>query len=375
MGWHPPVPAAVVDEDNTEWEVVRSWPGDSAEEYVLELAAPGRAGVRAGHLRAGQLELLQDGRDRRLPALKLVSPLGVVVVHRAHKRAVVRAGEHYLKIFRIRQADEAAGRHARMNELLGAEDFLTPEIVSYSQGCLTLKALPGRSLFELGNDPAVSDAEFEMAWQQWSRAWVRQHSLARTSAQRPALEALPSQPAAVELENLRRIVNPWLVHTRDVAASQAQRTAVLVAAGQAAEKLLLTDPDPLAWSHGDLHDKQIFTAGPGTPLGLLDFDQAGRAEAAADLANLAVHLQLRLRQHRLTAERYQTALHHVAATAEELRVTPVRFDAYASTTRLRLGCLYSFRPQWAALAEEFLVPDGEQPLAAGIPAARVGHTY
>ena len=169
-----------------------------------------------------------------------------------------------------------------------------------------------------------------------------------------ALEALPPRTAAVELENLRRIVNLWLVHARDVPAAQAQRTAVRVAAGQTAEKLLRTEPDPLVWSHGDLHDKQIFTADPGAPLGLLDFDEAGRAEAAVDLANLAVHLQLRLCQHRLTAERYQTALRHVIATAEELQVTPARFDAYASATRLRLGCLYSFRPQWAALAEDFL---------------------
>jgi hypothetical protein len=28
-----------------------------------------------------------------------------------------------------------------------------------------------------------------------------------------------------------------------------------------------------------------------------------------------------------------------------------------------MGCLHSFRPQWAALAEEFLIPDGEQALA------------
>ena len=41
MGWHPPVPAAILDADNTEWQVIRSWPDDSAEDYVLELAAPG----------------------------------------------------------------------------------------------------------------------------------------------------------------------------------------------------------------------------------------------------------------------------------------------------------------------------------------------
>jgi len=364
MGWHPPVPAAILDADNTEWQVIRSWPDNSAEEYVLELWAPGRAGVRAAHLRAGQLEFLRDGRDRRLPALKHASPLGEVVVHRAHKRAVVRAGEHYLKIFRVRQSDEAVGRHARMNELLGAEDFLTPEIVSCTPGCLTIMTLPGRSLFELGNDPAVSDELFEKAWQKWSRAWVRQHSLARTPAHRPSLEALPPRTAAVELESLQRTVNLWLVHAKDIPAAQPERAAVRVAAGRTAQKLLRTDPDPLVWSHGDLHDKQIFTADPGAPLGLLDFDEAGRAEAAADLANLAVHLELRLRQHRLTAERYQTALRHVIATAEELRVSPARFDAYAAATRLRLGCLYSFRPQWAGLAEDFLNLDNQRTRAA-----------
>ena len=66
---------------------------------------------------------------------------------------------------------------------------------------------------------------------------------------------------------------------------------------------------------------------------------------------------------------------HVIATAEELHVTPARFDAYAAATRLRLGCLYSFRPQWADLAEDFLIPDGEQALAAGVPAAKVEPTY
>ena len=84
-------------------------------------------------------------------------------------------------------------------------------------------ALPGRSLFELGNDPSVSDALFEKAWQKWSRAWVRQHSLARTPAHRPTLEALPPEPAAVELENLRRIVNRWLVHAKDIPAAQPER--------------------------------------------------------------------------------------------------------------------------------------------------------
>ena len=52
MGWHPPVPAAVLDADNTEWQVIRSWPDDSAEDYVLELAAP--AGQGSGQPTSGR---------------------------------------------------------------------------------------------------------------------------------------------------------------------------------------------------------------------------------------------------------------------------------------------------------------------------------
>ncbi|MET3920855.1 phosphotransferase [Arthrobacter sp. UYEF20] len=312
------------------------------------------------------MELLPDGGDRRLPALAHVAPLGEVVVHRAHKRAVVRAGDRYFKIFRPRQSDEAAGRHAMMNALLGAGDFLTPDVVSYTTGCLILTGLPGRSLFVLGNDPAASDTAFEVAWQKWSRGWVRQQSLAGAPAYRRTLEALPPRTAAVELENLQRIVDLWLLHAKDVPAAQAQCTAVRAAAGQIGQQLLGSEPDPLAWSHGDLHDKQIFTGESEAPLGLLDFDEAGRAEAAADLANLAAHLQLRLFQRRLTAQRYQTARRQVLEAAGELRVTPARFDAYANATRLRLGCLYSFRPQWATVAEEFLSHPAEyaEPLSA-----------
>jgi hypothetical protein len=354
MSWHPPVPLSVPDADGTHWLVRRAWPEPSAGDYILELAAPGRPGVRAAHLRAGALELLPDGGDRLLPALAQVGPLGEVVVHRAHKRAVVKAGDRFYKIFRPRQSDEAAARHSRTNAFLAAGNFLSPDVVSYTQGCLLITALPGRSLFELGSDPAASDAEFEGIWQGWSRAWVRQQSLAVTDAYRSSLAALAPRPAAIELGNLQRMVDRWLLHARDVPEARRQRDAVAAAAGEISRQLLRTGPDPLVWSHGDLHDKQIFATAPDAPLGLLDFDGAGLAEAAVDLANLAVHVHLRQRQGRLTVGRYRTARRHIIAAAEELQVTPARFDAYANATCLRLACLYSFRPQWTALAEDLL---------------------
>lgn len=353
MSWHPPVPAEIRDLKDKRWRVIRSWPQVTAGDYVMEVFRPERTGVRAARFQSGQFHVLPAGRDRSLPELVQVSPLGEVIVHRAQKRAVVRSGDQYFKVFRQNYAPEAATRHTLMARILAAE-FLTPEVLSYTPGCLTLSALTGRSLFELGQDPAVNQAAFERAWRQWSQGWVRQQELARSPALRPIAEKLPPRPAAIELENLQRLVDLWLVHAGDIPEAGEQRQAVREAARQVADQLLLSEPDPLVWSHGDLHDKQIFVQAPGAPLGLLDFDEAGRAEAAADLANLALHLQLRLGQRRLTAERYQFARGQVIAAAEGLGVTPARFEAYARATRLRLGCLYSFRPQWTALAGTFL---------------------
>jgi hypothetical protein len=353
MSWHPPVPAEIRDSKGHQWRVIRSWPQATAGDYVMEVFTPERPGVRAARLQSGQSHVLPAGRDRSLPDLLQLAPLGEVIVHRARRRAVVRSGDRYFKVFRLNYAPEAAARHTRMSRILDAE-FLTPEVISCTPGCLTLSGLAGRSLFELGQDPGINQSAFERAWRQWSQGWVRRQDLARSPAVRPTVQELPPRPAAIELENLQRLVDLWLVHAGDIPEAEAQRRAVRAAAREVADQLLMPEPDPLVWSHGDLHDKQILVQAPGAPLGLLDFDEAGRAEAAADLANLALHLQLRLRQGRLTAERYQFARGQVIAAAEGLRVTPARFDAYAKATRLRLGCLYSFRPQWTALAEGLL---------------------
>lgn len=359
MSWRPPVPAVVTNSKGTPWHVIRSWPQASAGDYVMEVFSPERTGVRAARLEAGKLRVFPAGKDYSLPDLVKLAPLGVVIVHRSRRRAVVRSGDRYFKVFRRNYAAEPASRHTRMSQILGPEDFLTPEIVSCTSGCITLSALAGRSLFELGQDPGVSESVFEGAWRQWAQSWVRQQALARSPALRPAVEALPPRPAAIELENLQRLTDLWLVHAGDIPEAAAQRQAVLAAAREVTDQLLLAEPDPLVWSHGDLHDKQVLVQDPRAPLGLLDFDEAGRAEAAADLANLAMHLQLRLGQKRLTPERYQFARSQVIAAAEELRVSPARFDAYAKATRLRLGCLYSFRPRWAALAADVLIPAAE----------------
>lgn len=375
MGWHPPVPAEVQDPQGTRWTVVRAWPDSTAGDYVLELRTEARPGVRAARFRSGRLEPIRPDGDRHLPALTEAARRGEVVVHRAHKRAVVRGTEGYLKVFRPGRAADAAARHAHMGSILAAGEFRAPGILARIPDGFVLAPLAGRSFFELGQDPALSHPGFERIWRHWSRGWVRQHLRAaapgaRTGAHLGAhteayveaqVAALPGRPAAAQVESMQRMVDRWLQHARDVPAARDQREAVQAAARDITRRLLGGSADPLVWSHGDLHDKQIFADVSGGPLGLLDFDEAGRAEAAVDLANLAVHLDLRLRQQRLTVPRYRAARGLVFAAARELAVTPDRFDAYADATRLRLTCLYAFRPQWAALAEDFLtVPDATE---------------
>lgn len=359
MSWHPPVPAVIGDAgDATRWTVARAWPDKTAGEYILEVRAAGQPGVRAALLRSGRFELIAPSGDRQLPALAEVAPLGEVVVHRAHRRAVVRAGDRYIKVFRSDHAAEASARHVRMSTILDPENFRVPELLAFIPDGFAIAALAGRSLFELGMDPDVSDPAVEAAWRNWSDAWVRQHARAVARGPGTAMEALPPRPAAVQVAILQRMVDRWLLHAREIPAARVQRETVQAAALDVSRRLLDAAPDPLVFSHGDLHDKQIFAGAAGGPVGLLDFDEAGRAEAAADIANLAVHLELRRRQGRLTAQRYRAAHGHVIAAARELHVAPTRFAAYADATRLRLACLYAFRPQWAFLAEDLLTVPG-----------------
>ena len=325
MNWQPPVPTAGRDGSGRQVRVVRAWPDKSAGDYILEMSTAGRSGVRAGLFRHGTLQTLDPGSDPRLPALATASVRGDVVVHRAGKRAVVRQDGHYIKVFRPNHTADAASRHLALSRYLSRGGFTTPDLVAGAGGALTFTAVPGRSLFAAGQDQGLTDQQFERLWEHWSRAWVAQYS----GWDPAASTGLPRRPAAVELENLRRIADLWLLHSADVAAAAHQREALARRLDQVADALLAGEPDPAVWSHGDLHDKQILAAAAGAPLGLIDFDEASEAEAALDLANLAVHLELRLHQGRLTRQRFESARRQVEAAAVGLQVSPVRFHACA----------------------------------------------
>ena len=84
----------------------------------------------------------------------------------------------------------------------------------------------------------------------------------------------------------------------------------------------------LGLSHRDLHDKQLmYSADSDTP-GLLDFDTAALAEPAWDVANLAVHLELRRDQRVLDDAAVRVAESAIGDVVRELDVPEDRLWVY-----------------------------------------------
>jgi aminoglycoside/choline kinase family phosphotransferase len=335
MSWHPPVPPSAVDSSGQTWKIHRVWPDSTVGDYILEVVAPGQAGVRGGVLRGGAFELL-PADDPGLPSLRAEARRGELVSYRPHMRAVVRTDAGYIKVFPPRGAIVPAERCAQTELLLAPGTFTTPRVLRNSPDVIVFSAVPGLPLGDLGDDTAgLSDEEFDRLWERWQHAWTAQVG---SSAGHAALAALPVHSPEVEVADLRRWVNRWLRHYNDVPEAASQRATLSARADYVIRNLLRTAPDPLVWAHGDLHDKQILAAGGPSPLGLLDFDDTAQAEAAVDLANLDVHLELSARIPCISPDRYLAAHTRILAAAEELHVSPDRFHAYSDGAWLRLAC-------------------------------------
>jgi Ser/Thr protein kinase RdoA (MazF antagonist) len=99
--------------------------------------------------------------------------------------------------------------------------------------------------------------------------------------------------------------------------------------------------------HRDLHEKQVMIDGDHATF--IDLDTLAVGEAALDIANFLVHLDLRValglpvERARATATAFLDAYHPSRAVVE-------RIAAHAAVTRIRLACVYAFRPLQAALA-------------------------
>ena len=354
-----PVPALVRTDSETV-VVDRAWP-------TVRVMSTGARAIRfegrdeCGRLRAGQVvvaggppsatssaTLSPHGVDRRLPGLTGAVRDGELIVHRLGRRAVVRQADRYVKVLRPGPAAEAVHARSRVGAQIAATaGFASPSVLAAdADGRLELSVVGGIGLHEAGQSMDLS--QWRVAWDAWATAWP-----GIDSAHQVAEESLPVHTADDELGGLRA----WLGHIRAFSALPTLQRRLTRRCAELAEDLAETTSDPLVVSHRDLHDKQLLW--DGATIGMLDLDTIARAEAACDLANLAVHAELRSLQGLWSVHHRDVVLDRVTKVAHTMEVSPRRLAAYAEATRLRITMLYAFRPSWAPLMGDWL---HQQPL-------------
>ncbi|WP_022917780.1 phosphotransferase family protein [Ruania albidiflava] len=299
-----------------------------------------RAAPAAGvQLLPGGTLLQPGGADRKLPGLPgLAAAEGAnLVAHRPEQRAVVRlspaqAPTTYVKLVRPRRlARTVTGAR------LTVAGVATPAVQAVDEraGRVTFAELRGRTLYDLLGDPTSTDADLTTVSSAVGGAIRHLHT---STVAAP----LPSHDAAAEVDVARRWIH--LATEHQVLGQRAAELHRLL--DQAAERLAAARP-ATALLHRDLHDKQLLL--DGTDVGLLDFDLAAFGDPALDVANLLTHLQLRSHQGRCSNDRARTC---ATAVLQGYGHVPGdwqrRLEAYRTTARVRLVCVYAFRPAHSA---------------------------
>ncbi|WP_154402207.1 hypothetical protein [Ornithinimicrobium cavernae] len=346
-----PVPETVAQGEDVV-TVERAWPrGDKDGAQILLVEGRDQGGrLRAGRLhlhpapgagwRVTRTELTPPAEDPRLPDLADAARGATLVVHRFGRRAVVRRADDYIKVVRPGEGPTiaAAARHGR--EVARLAGFGAPTVGEVGQGQVSFGILPGRSLHELGG--TLTRTDWASWWDLWARRWIllAHHEATGPSRHRPAVHT-----AQDEVTVLQR----WVDRALRLGALPADLHGHVGRRVEAACRALVSGAaQNLVLSHRDLHDKQILAHGDA--LGLLDFDTVALAEPALDLANLWVHAGLRADQGLWSRGHSELAGDRIREVAAFLEVDESRFEAYAEATRLRLACLYAFRPRHRALA-------------------------
>lgn len=340
--------------DGVAWPLRRAWPR-SSEVCPLELERPDGGTVvgqwfaseddarrelgRTPGARAGddpRLVLQPDGADRKLPGLAaLVGDGAELLAHRPGRRAVVRLNSgRYVKVIRPGRAGPMVARHRALAEIVhGVADV--PEVLAVGDDRVELAAVAGVPPLSLAAGGPVI----------WREAWHQVSAvLVRMAGADP--DGLAVHDAAAEVE----VTRSWVARAAAAGRLPVREVDDLLAS------LLDGVPTRLRVAHRDLHDGQLLVA--DGRLGLLDPDTLAAAEPALDLANLLVHLQLRVEQGLLAAEPAREASAILRDAADRLPPgTTDRLVAYARAARLRLAAVYSLRPRWHDLAQRWFEAD------------------
>ncbi|MFC0674732.1 aminoglycoside phosphotransferase family protein [Brachybacterium hainanense] len=328
---HPFLPPGFAPLREEGWTLPRAWPR-SADHLLLDLRDPAGSAVAGqwfsdperaraiaeatpGAERAGRIVLQRAGADRRLRPLAelLAAPGRRLVAHRPERRAVVQAGDRFLKLVRPGRLEEVRSQALLAAQLgVGAPEVLDADPAT---GSLTTRAVPGTPL------TSVLSSSAALAGCRTAGAMI-----ARLQQQGPRV--LPGTLAEHDGADELAVVRRW--------QTLAERFTGLAPPRERPELPVLGSP---VLVHRDLHDGQLIL--DGERAGLLDFDLAALGHPALDLANLLVHLELRSEQGLLAdpAAATEAVLEGARAPAPVREAIP----AFAEITRHRLRAVYAFR--------------------------------
>lgn len=341
------VPQEVRDADGLLLTVRRAWPHDDGR-LTLEAVEDHTGRLRAGRLGAGgALTLAAFAEDPALPDLPTAAENGQLLVHRYRKRAVIRGENSYLKVLPAAKAPDVARRHRAAATFAAAAGFQVPQVIGLDGGTLELSVVPGTSLHDLGRASTSTEASMDRAWASWAASWA---GFVRSAE--PSTAVVPVHGPEEEARTLAA----WVARGLRADALRSEERLLEGAAHRARAALLDGAPQESVLAHRDLHDKQVFVD-PGADrgaVGLIDCDTLAFAEPALDLANLLVHLEFRQAQGLLTAASRASGEQAILDVAETLEVPTDRLAAYALSARVRLACVYAFRPRWQDLAATWL---------------------
>ncbi|MEE8154904.1 MAG: phosphotransferase [Phycisphaerales bacterium] len=290
---------------------------------------------------AGPILLQPRGADRRLVGLRalLARPGSTLLSHRPERRAVVRLegspDRRFAKVVRPSRV-RAVSNVARDLSTSPDRPFTVPEVIEVDerQGVVIFSALAGIGLDALFSDrerlvPAARATGGALRW-------------LHDKAPRPQ----KTHNAQAEIGVLQK----WLTRVEAFALTRCDR---LHEAAAKVFKALNADACHLTMIHRDFYEKQIVIGSDGQ-VGILDFDTAAAGEPALDVANLFAHLELRVLQGRCSLSSASQATDALLEGYDPRSEVLARLPAYRDASRLRLACVYAFRPRCSHLVTELV---------------------
>jgi hypothetical protein len=313
--------------------VAGQWYPDATRGAEVAADTPGSTWLR-GH----GVVLQPGGCDRRLRRLAalVAEPGAALLVHRPERRAVVRRpGRRYAKVLPSAKAARAlvADRAARATGAIAMPELVHADVEA---GVLEWAEVPGRSLYDLLHDHAVPLHRLADAAGAAGRSLRALHDASPPPG-------IGHHDTNAEAGTAASWIQAAVVHSTPPAGVEE----LFVAAAAA----LTATTSPTVLVHRDLHEKQVLVDGRRATL--IDVDTIAAGEAALDVANLLVHLDLRV-AFGLPVERAHAAAARFLGEYAPSTSVLERIPAHAAVARIRLACLYSFRPRQAELAGQLV---------------------